>query len=100
MVVSARMSERSFRAWRTFPPLARAVLGRGMLLAGSGLLIGTVASLALGGTVRVLLYRVQPADPVSLAGSIAVLSTVALVASYLPAHRATRVDPMVALKAE
>lgn len=80
--------------------VARAVLGRGLLLAGSGLLIGTAAAVVLGNLVRALLYQVRPADPVSLWGSAAVLLVVALVASYLPARKATRVDPVLALKAE
>jgi putative ABC transport system permease protein len=80
--------------------VARAVLGRGLLLSTAGLAIGTVAALLLGGLVKVLLYQVPPADPLSLFGSLAILLSVALVASYIPARRATKVDPLVALKAE
>jgi putative ABC transport system permease protein len=80
--------------------VARAVLGRGLLLATVGIAVGTCASLMLGGAVRMLLYEVQPADPLSFGAAVAVLLAVALVASYLPARRATTVDPMVALKAE
>jgi ABC-type antimicrobial peptide transport system permease subunit len=80
--------------------VARAILGRGLVLSTTGLAIGAAAALALGGAVRVLLYDVRPADPISLLAGLLVLLAVALTASYIPARRATRVDPVVALKAQ
>ena len=80
--------------------VARAVIARGFVLSATGLVIGAIAALALGEAVRVLLYNVRPADPVSLVAGISVLLAVALAASYVPARRATKVDPVVALKAE
>jgi ABC-type antimicrobial peptide transport system permease subunit len=80
--------------------VARTVLGRGFLLSVIGLAIGGAIALALGGAVNVLLYNVRPSDPVSLVAGVFVLLAVALIASYIPARRATKVDPMVALRAE
>ena len=78
----------------------RLVMSRGVLLLVVGLAIGIVASLAMGRVVAGLLYGVTPADPVTLATMTAFLTVVALVANYLPARRAARVDPMVALRIE
>ncbi|MFI4943637.1 MAG: ABC transporter permease [Burkholderiales bacterium] len=76
----------------------RIVLRRGFRLAGIGLAIGLVGALALGRVVRTLLYATSPTDAVTLVSVAAVLLTVAGLASYLPARRATRVDPTVALR--
>ena len=82
--------------WR----VAREVLGRGLALAFCGLALGAAGGVALGRAVRVLLYGIGPADPVSFAAGVLVLLAAALAASYVPARRATMVDPVVALKAE
>ena len=74
----------------------RIVLRRGFRLAGIGLAIGLVGALALGRVVRTLLYATSPTDAVTLVSVAAVLLTVAGLASYFPARRATRVDPTVA----
>jgi putative ABC transport system permease protein len=76
------------------------VLGQGLTLIGLGLVAGFAASLALTRFLSSLLYEVRPWDPLT-SGAVAVaLAAVALAASYLPARRATRVDPMVALRYE
>jgi len=80
--------------------ILRLILRQGMLLA----VIGTAIGLAIGfgGTrlLKTLLYGVSAADPMTFAAVTVLLGSVALFACWLPAHRATRVDPMVALRAE
>jgi putative ABC transport system permease protein len=78
----------------------RSVLGQGLALAGIGLAAGAAASVALGHAIRGLLHGVSPYDPTTFAAVPAVLLGVALVASWIPAHRATRISPMLALKSE
>jgi predicted permease len=76
------------------------VLGHGMLLVGLGLALGLVVAVAGAGALSALVVGVNPRDPLTLAGTAGVLGIVALVASYLPARRATRIDPLIALRAE
>lgn len=80
--------------------VARLVLGRGVFLTLLGLAIGIAGALALGRYLETLLFEVKPADPATLAAVIALLLAVAIAACLLPARRATRVDPMVALHYE
>jgi putative ABC transport system permease protein len=76
------------------------VLKQALLLACLGIVIGLAASLQLTKLLATLLFDLSPSDPVTLGGVAIVLLGVALLASYLPAWRASRVDPLVALKAE
>ncbi len=76
------------------------VLRQGFGLVCGGAVLGLVAALGLTRYVAALLYDVKPIDPSTLAGVIALLAVVALVACWLPARRAAKVDPMVALRAE
>ena len=80
--------------------VVRLVLGQGMKLVGVGLALGLAGALAATRVLASLLFEVKPADPVAFIGAIAALLCVALVANYIPAQRATRVDPMVALRHE
>jgi ABC-type antimicrobial peptide transport system permease subunit len=80
--------------------LMRMVLGRALLLGGAGVAAGLVFALALSRVLSSMLFEVSPRDPLTLAGVAAVLLATALVASFLPARRATRVDPVVALRSE
>jgi predicted permease len=82
------------------PDVIRMVVTQGMALAGAGLLIGLPASFALMRLMSTLLFEISPRDPLTFASVTALLIAVALVACYLPARRATRVDPMVALRYE
>ncbi|HKD15671.1 MAG TPA: FtsX-like permease family protein [Candidatus Angelobacter sp.] len=70
------------------------------VLLGTGIVIGAALSLAAAQTARTLLFELKPSDPLTLAGATLLLSVVALLASYLPARRASRVDPMTALRDE
>jgi ABC-type antimicrobial peptide transport system permease subunit len=76
------------------------VIRRGLLLALSGIAAGLAIVLAATEQIAPLLYRVSPADPASIAGAALFLIVVAVLASLIPALRATRVDPMVALRQE
>jgi predicted permease len=80
--------------------VSRMVLRRGMILAGAGVIVGLVAAVGLTRLMSSLLYGVQPTDPITLAAVATSLIAVAFVASYLPASRASRTDPLVALRFE
>ena len=69
-------------------------------LAAIGMVLGTVASWAMVRGAGGLLFGVTPRDPRTFLGMVVVLTMVALIAGYLPARRASRIDPMVALRAE
>ena len=67
-------------------------------MAGVGLALGTAMLLAATGAVEGLLFGVKPADPVTIAAVVGLLGAVALVAAWIPAVRASRVDPIAALR--
>jgi putative ABC transport system permease protein len=80
--------------------ILRMVVGQGLLLTGLGLAAGVVAGLSLTHLLGSLLFGVRPRDPLTFIGLSVLLAVVALLACYFPARRATRVDPMVALRYE
>lgn len=76
------------------------VIREGMLLAGTGILLGLGAALALGKIVRSILFEVKATDPVTFGAVTLLLTVAALAACYIPARRAMRVHPMIALRHE
>lgn len=80
--------------------VTRLIVRRGTLTAVIGLAVGVAASIALGRFVQSLLFDVRSTDPFSMVGSVALLAGTAWLATYIPAHRATRQDPAVSLRHE
>jgi len=78
----------------------RDVVGRGARLTVIAVVIGLVGAVAMGRLASALLFGVTPIDPTALAGAAVVLGAVSLAACYIPARRASRVDPVVALGQE
>jgi putative ABC transport system permease protein len=78
----------------------RLVIGRGMLLTLAGLALGIPATFALTRVIESQLYGVEPGDPATIAAAVALLTAVAVLSSYIPSRRATRIDPMMALRGE
>jgi putative ABC transport system permease protein len=78
----------------------RMVVGGGLRLVGVGVAVGLAGALALARLMDSVLYGVPPHDPVTFVSAVIGLLGVALIASWLPARRATRVPPAVALRAE
>jgi ABC-type antimicrobial peptide transport system permease subunit len=76
------------------------IVGHGARLAVSGVAIGVCAALLLTRAMQTLLYGVSPFDPATFAAVAGLLGAVALVACWVPARRAARVDPMTALRHE
>ena len=80
--------------------LLQMILGQGMALAVGGILIGLVGSLALTRVLRSQLYEVGTVDPATLTLVISLLLGVAATSIFVPAHRASRIDPMTTLRME
>jgi ABC-type antimicrobial peptide transport system permease subunit len=80
--------------------ILRLVVGRGLALAGAGVVLGTGGALVLTRFMRGILYDVAPTDPVTFSAVAVALLAASTLASWLPARRAARVDPSVALRGE
>ena len=80
--------------------ITRLIVGEGMSLVGLGLALGLIASATIARALSSFLYGVTPLDPLTLGSAVTLLCTVALAACYLPARRATRVDPLTVLKSD
>jgi predicted permease len=78
--------------------LQAGIIFQTLALAAVGMLLGLCASWGLARTISSLLFGVAPTDPVTFAGTLVILTAVAVIAGYLPARRASRIDPMVALR--
>ena len=100
-LVSQRQAEMGIRLALGSRPgdVARLVIGDGMRMAVAGIVVGTLASLAVARALEGLLYGITPTDPVTYVVIAATLAVVALFASALPARRATKADPASALRA-
>jgi ABC-type antimicrobial peptide transport system permease subunit len=80
--------------------VVRMIVGEGVLLAAIGIPAGLLGAWMLTGTLKTMLFEVSPLDPSIIAMTAAGVLVVAAVASYVPARRALRVDPMTALRAD
>ena len=80
--------------------VVRLVVGEGVRLAGIGAIIGVIAAFGLTRLMSKLLYAVAPSDPITFLVVTVVLCGVGVLASYVPARRATKVDPLTALRAD
>jgi ABC-type antimicrobial peptide transport system permease subunit len=80
--------------------ILKLVLRQGSVLALTGIGLGLIASILVTRVLSSLLFAVSPRDPLTFLAVAIVLASIALLASYIPAHRAAKVDPMVALRYE
>ncbi len=80
--------------------ILKLILGQGLITVAIGIVIGIAGSLALTRTMSSMLFEVSPNDPVTVVVITLALVVIAMLASYIPARRATRVDPMIALRYE
>ncbi len=101
-VVSQRTREIGIRSALGAEPrqLARMFLRHGLALSAVGVVVGLVAAAAVGRAMSSLLFGIAPLDPVAYVTAIGVILAAAAVATYLPARRAARIDPVETLKAE
>jgi ABC-type antimicrobial peptide transport system permease subunit len=100
--VASRTREIGVRLALGAPPsrLVADVVRRGLLLAAAGMALGVAGALTLGRLLAALLYGLPPTDGLTLAASLVGFGAVALSASYLPARRVARIDPLTALRTE
>ena len=80
--------------------LRRGVIAQALGMAGAGAVAGLVVALGASRLLSTLLFEVSPTDPTSIAGALIVLLLVAVIAAYIPARRATQIDPVDALRAD
>jgi ABC-type antimicrobial peptide transport system permease subunit len=80
--------------------IMRLVLGRGLVLIAIGIGVGIACALSVSHLMANLLFNVSPFDPATFVGVSLLLGTMALAASYIPAFRATRIEPAIALRGD
>jgi ABC-type antimicrobial peptide transport system permease subunit len=76
------------------------VIGKTLRLALVGIAVGVITAFAVARLIATLLFRTAPTDPLTFVGMMVLLGVVALLAGYLPARRASKIDPMVALRTD
>jgi len=91
--IGIRMALGATRSWVQFD-----VISKTLRLLLSGIAVGIIASFALARLIATLLFQTAPSDPLTFVGMVGLLGVVALLAGYLPARRASKVEPMVALR--
>ena len=101
-MVASRTSEIGIRKamGATHGNIVGMVLGEGFLLTMAGLIVGLAMGLAVAKVAARLFYGISPIDSVSIVATVALLGAASLLAGYIPARRAAKVDPMVALRCE
>jgi len=101
-VVSRRSQEIGVRIALGAPAgvVLRTVVGQGMALTGAGIAVGLVGAWGVSRVIESLLFGVSATDPLTYAGTTITLALVALLASWIPARRASRIDPVEALRYE
>ena len=80
--------------------VVRMIFGQGLIQLGVGMTVGLAFAFGISQLMRVVLFQVEPRDPTIFGGVAAVLVAVGLMACFVPASRATRVDPLVALRSD
>ncbi|MGH8336720.1 MAG: FtsX-like permease family protein, partial [Gammaproteobacteria bacterium] len=80
--------------------LQLSIIARTLRLALIGIAAGTIGAFAVTRWIASLLFNVSPTDPITFTGMVLVLALVSSIAGYIPARRASRVDPMIALRAD
>jgi putative ABC transport system permease protein len=95
-----RFGRRQYRGGATKPEILRLVLGAGLRLALAGAAAGIVAALGVTRLIATRLYGVRPRDPATFITLCLLLTAAALIAAKVPARRATKVDPIIALRHE
>ena len=80
--------------------ILRMVISEGMVLAAIGIVVGVGGALALGRFMQSMLFEIKPTDPATFVGVALALTLVALAACFIPARRATRVDPVSTMRCE
>jgi putative ABC transport system permease protein len=78
----------------------RTLIGEGLRLAMAGVVLGVIGALLISRLLSTMLFQISPTDPMTFVSVAAVLTAVALLACYVPARRATRVNPLTALQSE
>jgi ABC-type antimicrobial peptide transport system permease subunit len=78
----------------------RLIMGQGLTLTSIGLIVGLATAFASARLLTSMLFQIEPTDPVVYVGVVTLLGAVALIANYIPARRASKIDPLTAIRQE